>query len=470
MSKIYLKSSFSKFLLMLLIVAFILSSISGVLFMTSKYNIIKIEDEKININEFIRVVNNEKQIEYLKNPNEKTINFINSKEFLLLTIRKVLNSRLIDNEIKYFKLKKPEDLIISKIVKEPFFFTNGKFDNKKFQDALKNVNLTENQYIEEAQKQESINFLFSSFLNSIKINEVYVDSIFKIVNTYKNVKIFRVQKNNIPVKLERVSDEEIDKYYNNNIGKFTVPEERKVDYIKIENYNDLDIQKLEELLLISNNLNEIAKEFNTKVKSYGYINRYNLANKNVENITNIDVIFNFEVNDFSNIEKIDKNIFVFSVADIKKEYIKTKDESKNDIVNFINEENKEKQYIKFVESNIDKIKNNAVDINKLNGFKVSDIDIRRNMKNFNERFINEILLNKDKYLTKVYEDGNSLYFGYINSTKKLYDGDKDFVSKDVMEERAYENMARSIEQNYINYLETIKYDVKINYKLLDLIK
>lgn len=105
MNREYLKSKYTKFLLMILIAVFVLSSISGILFMTNKYNIINIDGNKIGINEFVNLVNYERQLAYTTDTSSEKLDFLNSNDFFLLTIDKAVNSRVIDMELKDFKLK-----------------------------------------------------------------------------------------------------------------------------------------------------------------------------------------------------------------------------------------------------------------------------------------------------------------------------------------------------------------------------
>ncbi len=473
MNKDYLKSNFVKFLLGILILAFVLSSISGILFMTNKYNIINIDGNKININEFINVLNNEKQSIYAANQSKETLDLLNSKDFIFLTIEKMVNSDILDLEIKNFKLKKPEKLILDEIVKESYFFTNGKFDFKKFQNMLKDLNISEKQYIETVQSSQSISFLLASLVDNIVINNNYVDDAFEIANNYKNIDLFRINKNKIKIKLDKIENFEIEDYYNKNIINFMIPEQRKIDYIKIENFKEEDIKKLEDLLLISNNLVEIAKEFKIEIKTYGYVSLNDIDEKNIENISNIKNAFNFSIDDFSNIEKNDNNVlFVFSVTDIKKEYTKNIDESKNEITDLIKEEKINKEYRKIVENYIDEYKksnfNNKIIIDK--GFSIKNLDIYKNNKNFDENFVKEVIYTKDKNITKLYIDNDSLYFGYIKLTKKLDENDKNFINKDIIRGNIYNNINKNIQLEYSKYLKNIKHKVKINYKLLNLIK
>ncbi len=472
MNRDYLKSNCVKFLLGILILAFILSSISGILFMTNKYNIINIDGNKVNINEFINVVNNEKRSIYSANQNKETLDFLNSRNFLFLTIDKMINSDILDLEIKNFKLKKPEELILNTIVKESYFFTNGKFDLKKFHSMLKGLNISEKQYIETVQSSESISFLLASIVDNIKINDKYIDDIFEITNSYKNIDLFKINKDKIKVKLDKIENSEIENYYTNNIIKFIIPEQRKIDYIKIENFKEDDIKKLEDLLLMSNNLSEIAKEFNIKIKTYGYVDLNNINEKNTENINNIINAFSFSLNDFSNIEKNDNSIFVFSVTDIKKEYTKNLEESKTEIVNTITDERKNEQYKQIVKDYINEYKNSNFNdtIIKDKGFSVKNLDVYRNDTNLDVNFINEVITTKDKSVTEVYLDNNDIYFGYVKLTKKMDEDNENFVNKDIVRESVYSSINRTIQQEYSKYLKNTKHKVKVNYKLLDLIK
>ncbi|MDR1499110.1 MAG: SurA N-terminal domain-containing protein, partial [Rickettsiales bacterium] len=169
MRKKFLNSGATKFLLGILIVAFVLSSISGILFMSNRYNILVIGDEKVNINTFVNIINNEKQTVYQRNPTEEQIKYLDSEEFLLETVNKVLITKLIGEEIKDYKFDEPEEIILSKIASEKSLFTNGKFDVKKFNDTLAAYNITENLYIKALQEQDSRNAFLSSFADVVDV-------------------------------------------------------------------------------------------------------------------------------------------------------------------------------------------------------------------------------------------------------------------------------------------------------------
>lgn len=472
MDRNFLKSGFAKFLLGILIVAFVLSSVGGVLFMTNRYNIINIDSSKVNINEFVNIINNEKRSIYGSNQSKEILEFLNSRNFLLLTIEKIINSDVLDLEVKDFELKKPESLIFKEITNERYFFTNNKFDLKKFQSMLKSLNISESQYVETLQNSESITFLLASLTDSVKVNDRYVNDVFISTNVYKNVDLHKINKNKIKIKIDETKDSEIKDYYNNNILKFIIPEQRKIDYVKIENYSDNDVKKLEGLLSTSNSLDKIAKEFGIKVETYDYVDKNNIAEKNTENINNIENAFNLSLNGFSSIEKYNNNIFVYSAVDIKKEYTKSLEESKNEIINLINIDKENKKYLEITENYAEEYKKSNFDNKflKNKGFDTENIDIYRNSEKLDKNFIDEIFTKNDKNITKIYSNDNNLYFGYVKSTKKISEGSENFITKDVVGGNVYNSMSKDVQQLYIKYLRDVKHKIKVNYKLLDLIK
>ena len=112
----------SKGLLIILIFAFVLSSLSSIIFMTNKYNVIAVNDIKININEFVKILNNEKQRRYALNQTEKEVDFLNSKDFMFIMVSNLLREKIINKEIEFYNIKEPNNVILSKIAKENYFY------------------------------------------------------------------------------------------------------------------------------------------------------------------------------------------------------------------------------------------------------------------------------------------------------------------------------------------------------------
>ena len=94
-----------------------------------------------------KILNNEKQRIYLANQDEKQIDFLNSKEFMVVTLHNLLQNELINKEIETHNIAEPDSIVLSKISKEQYFYTNNKFDIEKFHKLLEQYKITEYDFI-----------------------------------------------------------------------------------------------------------------------------------------------------------------------------------------------------------------------------------------------------------------------------------------------------------------------------------
>lgn len=462
-----------KGLLIVLIFAFVLSSLSGVIFMTNKYNVVAVDDTKVNINEFVKILNNEKQRRYALNQTEKEAEFLNSREFMFVMVNNLLREKIINKEINFYNIKEPNDVILSKISKESYFYTNNKFDIVKFHKLLDQYGMSEYDYIETIKNSDNINFLIS-LINNNQTNDFIVDKLFNNDNQYKDVVVFTINKNAIKIQTPKIQKEDIEKYYSDNINSFIIPESRKIDYIELENFTNDDISNMEELLLISDNITEIATKMNTKTKTFGYVDNvsiFNLVDKYGDEINNI---FSYKINDFSNIKKIDNKLYVFSVVDIKNEKKQSLEEVSGKIKDILINNEKENQYKEIVSKYIEEFKNknytNSVLVNK--SFKTTNVKITKNENNTKHKkdFLDNILKLQHKDVSDIFIDNNNIYFGYIKNVGIIDQNSDVFIDKDSIKYEIMSSVADDIYLKYMQYLQTTKYNVKVNYNLLDLIR
>ncbi|MBR2141349.1 MAG: peptidyl-prolyl cis-trans isomerase [Rickettsiales bacterium] len=467
----YIKNNWvSKCLLSILIIAFILSSISGIIFMTNKYNVVVVDNKKVNINEFVRVLNGEKQKIFAYNQDMSQIDFLNSREFMIMTLNNVVNSSLLDKEIENYRINEPNEIILSKIYKEHYFYTDNKFDITKLRNLLKNYNMTEYDYMEMIRINDNIEFL-ESLISGIGVNNLIAVGVFNIENKYKEISLFSINKKLLKVDDVEASEADIKEYYNKNIDKFTILESRKVDYIKIDDFKADDVSKVEELLSTSNNIADVAKNLNLEVNSFDYVDATK-ANDLLKKY-NIGDIFSYKVNDFSGVKTVDNALYVFSVVDIKNERVQTLEEVKNDIRNIIVTEAMNNNYKKVVLNYINDYRNGGYKNNILTvkGFKIKKDKVSKNKEsNYDKNFVDEVLASKNMETTGVFLNENDVYFAFVNDEGIVGEDDDSFVSINLVEQDLEASMLDDIKRQYTGYLTNKKYNVKVNYKLLDLIR
>ena len=264
MIKDFFGNKFGKFLLLIITASFILSSIGGVLFFSNKYNVIIVNGNKINYKKFIKLLTKERELAYSNG--ETDIDYLTSKEFTIKSVEKFINSELLksfasDNN---FQLKK--EFVINEVAKNKNFVENGKFSPNKYTEFLKNMNISEEDYIKSMSDFYSNLFLLNLFI----IDENFDDNILSMIvdrnNTYKIANLYEINKSSIKINEVNVTEDELKKYYNENIKRFTHDEERKVDYIKI------DLTKTDKKISDE----EINKYYNSNIDKYKVPENYDI--------------------------------------------------------------------------------------------------------------------------------------------------------------------------------------------------
>ena len=283
--------------------------------------------------------------------------------------------------------------------------------------------------------------------------------------------MFSINKKLLKVDDVEASEADIKEYYNKNIDKFTILESRKVDYIKIDDFKADDVSKVEELLSTSNNIADVAKNLNLEVNSFDYVDATK-ANDLLKKY-NIGDIFSYKVNDFSGVKTVDNALYVFSVVDIKNERVQTLEEVKNDIRNIIVTEAMNNNYKKVVLNYINDYRNGGYKNNILTvkGFKIKKDKVSKNKEsNYDKNFVDEVLASKNMETTGVFLNENDVYFAFVNDEGIVGEDDDSFVSINLVEQDLEASMLDDIKRQYTGYLTNKKYNVKVNYKLLDLIR
>lgn len=264
MIKDFFKKRFGKVLLFIITVSFILSSIGGVLFFSNKYNVIVVNGEKINYKKFANLLVKERELAYSNG--EVDIDYLMSKEFTMRSLERITNSELLKSYLKDNNIQLKRDFVVQKIVESENFRENGEFSPSKYTEFLKNANLHEEEYIKLMEDYYSSMFLFNVFAIENNFDVETLKNIVDRNNAYKVVNLYEVDKKNLKSEDIAVSDEEVKKYYNANIVRFTHEEERKVDFVKIDiTKSDREVSE-----------KEISDYYNSNLNKYKIPETYNI--------------------------------------------------------------------------------------------------------------------------------------------------------------------------------------------------
>lgn len=468
---VFNKSNFTKYLLGVLVLAFVFSSISSILFMSNKYNIIIGKYKKVNINEFVSILNNEKRSMASLKLTEEQMAQLNSKEFMLSTLNRVLYSKLIDMEVENFVIQKPKKLILDDILQEKDFHTDGKFDINKLERFLKRYNITEQDYIKVLRESHNKRFLIDTLAELLDVNGYSLKILQSEANKYKNIEIFSIEKGRLENYSGDVTEDEMKRYYNSNINSFVIPEERRLDYIKITNYTEDQINEFQSLKAKGLSIQEIAKEMSLKVDTYGYLKKEDIeSNKKYQDVPNI---FEYTIGKVFAPKRKDKDVYFYHIADLKESRVKNLDEVKKEVKMAIQDKKTEELRFEIVTKIVEEYKKKGFNSEFLvsKNFKIQNKrGVVKKSENYNKDFLAAVMKTKKGKVTGVFADDKVLYFAFVRAEGVLTKDNKQYTDATEIRKELFEEDSDRLFRYYTSYLRDKKYKLRVNYKLLDLIK
>ncbi|QCI17280.1 peptidylprolyl isomerase [Buchnera aphidicola (Aphis helianthi)] len=237
-----LKHIVVKCILGIIILSIIFSTLNNYIHKDTTKYIAQVNEEKISIETFQNIFNIElnKQKKIL----DKNLNIIkNYKKFKKniydYVLSQLINNILLEQYTKNIKFDLDNSEIKKIIFNSNMFQENNKFNNEKYLNYLKSVNLTNYEYIELIKKK--LNTI--SLINTIAETDFMLDSekkhIINLLSQKRIIKktIFKINS----IKNQNINNIEILNYFNKNKNKFYNPEQFKVSYIYIKP-NELNIK------------------------------------------------------------------------------------------------------------------------------------------------------------------------------------------------------------------------------------
>lgn len=144
----------------------------------------------------------------------------------------LINRQLMLNTFDSYHMVASTTQLQQQIANIPLFLDNGKFSIKKYQDFLAQRLTTAEQFQNEISQQilleQTMNFFKSSVIPSDAFNRQFI----KLLSRQRNVSSYTID----PVKFYSevtVTDKDINEYYQQNIAKFTTPEQAKLQYLSL---------------------------------------------------------------------------------------------------------------------------------------------------------------------------------------------------------------------------------------------
>jgi hypothetical protein len=180
-----------------------------------------------------------REIDALQRQNGITLTDENIAELNLdaIVLRRLMRESMMSYLAECYDFDISEDLIIKIIQKSPYFNNEkGEFDIKIFKSAFGNSQQKEDEHIQAIKSNMIRASLFDVFMESFTPNKFMIDNIVNYMAEKRVVDLFSVDLGYKPsgYKAEKLTQEQLESFYNQNQEAFVVPELRSFDYVKVD--------------------------------------------------------------------------------------------------------------------------------------------------------------------------------------------------------------------------------------------
>lgn len=232
--------------LSIIFISLILPYINVFFFKNTSDYAIKINNQTISQEEFIKKYNLE-YIKQKKNTKNKITTNINTNNYLLKIYKKTISNIIQESLLKQYIIKinfKIQDLDIKNyIYSQSKFQTNYCFDINKYHQYLNILQISSNEYI----KKIKIYLKIQKFLENIYDTDFILENEKKIIlKLFSQIRM--VQKSH-PIKIKsfhnekNINSKKIKKYFKNNVNELITKEQFTINYILIHKKNIKNIHK-----------------------------------------------------------------------------------------------------------------------------------------------------------------------------------------------------------------------------------
>lgn len=265
------KNPIIKFVMLVLVVAFMLSGVSaGFLAETRDDSIVKVAGTKIYPQQVQAQLRQILQgLERAGIPaTEESLKQLGVNEQRI--VDEMIKKELILAEIKNLGLSFSDDTVLENIIKSPQFERNGKFDKELLTQYLYSKGLREHQYIEEIRNELAANLMQEVYFSELSVPKQVSELLLDRLSTRFDFEAIEIPADYVQLQ-GKASDEQLKEFHFSNSFLFEVPETREISYIEIPKENNLQelnnkVNGIEDELAGGATLAEIAKKHSLEVQ------------------------------------------------------------------------------------------------------------------------------------------------------------------------------------------------------------
>ncbi|AYA40964.1 peptidylprolyl isomerase [Xenorhabdus nematophila] len=265
-----------KIVLALIILTFLLTGVTGYLSSESGSYAAKVNGQTISRAELEQAFLQEKDV--LQERLGDQFSALLSDEQQVRQIRRqsldrLINTVLIEQYANKLGLSASDDQVAEEIRNTSFLQTDGKFDNKKYQDYLNMLarsNISPDHFAAQVRKELINRQLMQVLMGSEIALPTEIKQEVMLILQERTVRFATLELKSLEAQ-QKVTDEELKNYYSANSKRFTVPEKVKISYIKMDAVDELKNITVSEADIEKYYKNNLSKYTTPEQKKYSFI-------------------------------------------------------------------------------------------------------------------------------------------------------------------------------------------------------
>ncbi|MGL4860135.1 MAG: peptidylprolyl isomerase [Enterobacteriaceae bacterium] len=225
-----------KIIFAVIILSFILTGVGNYLVGGAMDYAVKVNGQKIPIPNFERAVENER-LRQQQQYGEQFAALMSSDEYAKQIRKQVMVSMiddtLLDQYAEKLGLAASDQMIEQNIFSVPYFQTDGKFDNDKFRALVAQMGLTPERYAQYMRQQLLTQQLVQNIAATEFVLPQELQSVASLSLQSRDVRLATLDVEKL-IPEQKVSEQELQEYYQAHSKNFMTPEQVKVSYIELD--------------------------------------------------------------------------------------------------------------------------------------------------------------------------------------------------------------------------------------------
>ena len=280
-------SIFGKILLAIMVLSFALWGVGDILTSGNSQLAAKVGKEKITLNEFYIKLQESIETYNINNAIQLNVNDAVDLGLHNLVLNELIFSKMVDNYSKNQGIYLSDNsfkLIIKGLPQ--FKNENNNFSELKYKNYVLNNFPSEEVFLKELESIILKGIIFENFNINNFLNKSIINILYNYEGEKRNIEYFLIGKEMVNIKTS--SNSELEKYFQENIDKYKIPEQIIINYIELkiedfQNVNNINDNQVKQYY--ENNIRLYTKEETRKIE-FARFNNKNEADKFVQSFEN----------------------------------------------------------------------------------------------------------------------------------------------------------------------------------------